>query len=101
MKGRASFASNLDTWDQVDDGQYVIYGSPDTVYEKLEQHLTRLGAGNLLGLFQLGNMPDGKARASMGRFAEQVMPRLDERFPDAAEPPPTQVAFPAAEAVAA
>src|SRR5260370_12843603 len=48
------FRSNLDTWDQVEEGRYAIVGSPDTVYEKLVEDLHRLGTGNLLGLFQLG-----------------------------------------------
>jgi hypothetical protein len=30
----------------------------------------------------------------MQLFAEQVMPRLAAEFPDAAAPPPAQVAFP-------
>jgi hypothetical protein len=71
------------------------------VYEKLSEHLGDLGAGNLLTLLQLGDMPPEKARANMERFAGQVMPRLREEFPDAAEPPPRQVAFPEEEMAAA
>ena len=88
------FISGVESWEDVERGTYAVVGSPDTVYEKLAQHNEELGAGNLLGLFQLGNMPADKARANMARFAEQVMPRLAERFPDAAEGPPAQVAFP-------
>jgi len=84
----------VESWDDVEAGTYAVVGSPDTVFEKLAEHNRDLGAGNLLGLFQLGNMPAARARASMARFAEQVMPRLAAEFPDAAEPPPTPIPFP-------
>jgi len=90
----SSFISGVKTWDDVEAGSFATVGSPETVFEKLAGHLTDLGAGNLLTLMQLGNMPSDKARANMTRFAEQVMPRLAEAFPDAAEPVPQQVAFP-------
>jgi alkanesulfonate monooxygenase SsuD/methylene tetrahydromethanopterin reductase-like flavin-dependent oxidoreductase (luciferase family) len=90
----SSFISGVETWDDVEAGSFATVGSPETVFEKLSEHLTDLGAGNLLTLMQLGNMPSDKARANMARFAEQVMPRLAEAFPDSAEPVPQQVAFP-------
>jgi alkanesulfonate monooxygenase SsuD/methylene tetrahydromethanopterin reductase-like flavin-dependent oxidoreductase (luciferase family) len=71
MKGMGTFALSLKTWEEAMDGVYAVVGSPDTVYEKLEENLARLGTGNLLGLFQLGTLP-----------ADQVMPRLRQRFPD-------------------
>ena len=82
MKGAHTFALNLQTWDQVEDGAYAIVGSPDTVYEKLEQRLAQLGTGNLLGLFQLGTLPADLTRRNLELFAGEVMPRLRERFPD-------------------
>jgi alkanesulfonate monooxygenase SsuD/methylene tetrahydromethanopterin reductase-like flavin-dependent oxidoreductase (luciferase family) len=80
-KSAGTFAVNLKEWAQVVDGRYAIVGSPDTVYEQLEECLTRLGTGNLLGLFQLGTLPADLTRANLTLFAEQVMPRLRERFP--------------------
>jgi alkanesulfonate monooxygenase SsuD/methylene tetrahydromethanopterin reductase-like flavin-dependent oxidoreductase (luciferase family) len=88
------FIVGVESWDDVQAGTYAVVGSPDTVFETLAEHNHDLGAGNLLGLFQLGNMPDAKARASMARFAERVMPRLAAEFPDAAEPPPKPIPFP-------
>ena len=89
----SSFISGVETWDDVEAGSFAIVGSPETVFEKLSEHLTDLGAGNVLSLMQLGNMPSDKARANMERFAEQVKPRLAEAFPDVGDPP-QQVAFP-------
>jgi len=76
LKGAGTFMLNLDTWDQVEDGQYAIVGSPDTVYDKLVANLKRLGTGNLLGLFQLGSLPADLTKKNLTLFAEQVMPRL-------------------------
>ena len=39
LKGRGSFAMNLETWDQVVEGQYAIVGSPETVYEQLDRDI--------------------------------------------------------------
>jgi alkanesulfonate monooxygenase SsuD/methylene tetrahydromethanopterin reductase-like flavin-dependent oxidoreductase (luciferase family) len=82
FKGMSSFAVSLDSWEQVVEGQYAIVGSPDTVYEKLEENLARLGTGNLLGLFQLGSLPADLTRRNLELFSAEVMPRLRARFPD-------------------
>jgi len=84
LKGAGSFMLNLSTWDQIEDGQYAIVGSPDTVYDKLVANLKRLGTGNLLGLFQLGSLPAELTRKNLALFAEQVMPRLRTEFPEGA-----------------
>ena len=76
------FALNLDSWDQVVEGQYAIVGSPDTVTELLTENLSRLGTGNLLGLFQLGTLPLDLARRNLELFAGEVMPRLRKEFPE-------------------
>jgi len=82
LKGFNTFAINLETWDQVVEGQYAIVGSPDTVYERLVENLHRLGTGNLLGLFQLGTLPAEPTRRSLELFAREVMPRLRKEFPE-------------------
>jgi alkanesulfonate monooxygenase SsuD/methylene tetrahydromethanopterin reductase-like flavin-dependent oxidoreductase (luciferase family) len=82
LKGFNTFAINLETWDQVVEGQYAIVGSPDTVYERLAENLHRLGTGNLLGLFQLGTLPAEPTRRSLELFAREVMPRLRKEFPE-------------------
>jgi alkanesulfonate monooxygenase SsuD/methylene tetrahydromethanopterin reductase-like flavin-dependent oxidoreductase (luciferase family) len=81
-KGASTFALNLETWDQVVEGQYAIVGSPDTVYRQLEEDLGRLGTGNLLGLFQLGTLPADLTRRNLELFASEVLPRLRQRFPE-------------------
>ncbi len=82
LKGAGSFAMSLKTWDEVVDGQYAIVGSPRTVLAKLERNLSRLGTGNLLGLFQLGTLPADLTKRNLELFAREVMPRLRERFPE-------------------
>ena len=82
MKGMGTFALSLETWEQAMEGVYAIVGSPETVYEKLEENLARLGTGNLLGLFQLGTLPADLTRRNMDLFAAEVMPRLRARFPE-------------------
>jgi len=85
LKGFNTFAINLETWDQVEEGQYAIVGSPDTVFERLVENLHRLGTGNLLGLFQLGTLPGELTRRSLDLFAREVMPRLRKEFPEGAK----------------
>ena len=84
LKGINTFAINLQSWDEVVQGQYAIVGSPDTVFEKLVDNLHRLGTGNLLGLFQLGTLPADKTRRNLELFASEVMPRLRKEFPEGA-----------------
>jgi alkanesulfonate monooxygenase SsuD/methylene tetrahydromethanopterin reductase-like flavin-dependent oxidoreductase (luciferase family) len=82
IKGAKSFAINLTSWDEVVEGQYAIVGSPQTVAEKLAENLRRLGTGNLLGLFQLGTLPDDLTRRNLELFATEVMPALRREFPE-------------------
>jgi alkanesulfonate monooxygenase SsuD/methylene tetrahydromethanopterin reductase-like flavin-dependent oxidoreductase (luciferase family) len=82
MKGMGTFALALETWEEAMDGVYAIVGSPETVRERLEQNLARLGTGNLLGLFQLGTLPADLTRRNLELFATEVMPELRERFPE-------------------
>ena len=84
LKGAGTFAINLNTWDEVEEGQYAIVGSPETVADKLVTNLRRLGAGNLLGLFQLGTLPSHLTRKSLELFATEVMPKLRKEFPEGA-----------------
>ena len=72
----SKFMGTLETRQQLEDGGYVIVGSPATVRDRLADYLKQLGVGNLLGLFQLGTLPTHLARKNMTLFAEQVMPAL-------------------------
>ncbi len=82
LKSAGTFMLNLETWDQVVDGQYAIVGSPETVTDLLIENLSRLGTGNLLGLFQLGTLPHDLTKKNLALFAEQVMPKLRAEFPE-------------------
>ncbi len=84
LKGAGSFMLNLETWDEVEEGAYAIVGSPETVKDKMIEYLGRLGTGNLLGLFQLGSLPADLTKKNLTLFAEQVMPKLREEFPEGA-----------------
>ncbi|HUR48001.1 MAG TPA: LLM class flavin-dependent oxidoreductase [Acidimicrobiales bacterium] len=84
MKGMGSFMASLDSWEQVVDGQYAIVGSPETVTQRLTENLERLGAGNLLGLFQLGTLPADLTKRNLELFSSEVMPKLRAQFPDVA-----------------
>jgi alkanesulfonate monooxygenase SsuD/methylene tetrahydromethanopterin reductase-like flavin-dependent oxidoreductase (luciferase family) len=82
LKSAGTFMLNVETWEEIVDGRYAIVGSPETVAEQLVDALSALGTGNLLGLFQLGSLPDHLTRKNMALFAEQVMPKLRAEFPE-------------------
>ncbi len=79
LKGSATFALNLESWEQVYRGRYAIVGSPETVTEMLSENIERLGVGNLLGLFQLGTLPADDTRRNLELFATEVLPKLRAR----------------------
>jgi alkanesulfonate monooxygenase SsuD/methylene tetrahydromethanopterin reductase-like flavin-dependent oxidoreductase (luciferase family) len=70
------FMGTLETRKQLEDGGYVVVGSPATVRDRLSSYIRELGVGNLLGLFQIGTLPTHLARKNMTIFAEQVLPAL-------------------------
>ncbi|MFQ6028381.1 MAG: LLM class flavin-dependent oxidoreductase, partial [Dehalococcoidia bacterium] len=59
--------------DTVDHG--LVYGSPETVCEKLEP-LRDIGVGGIIIHFRLGSMPWEAAEHSLRLFAEKVSPEL-------------------------
>lgn len=81
LKGGPFFISNARSWEEVVAGRFAIVGSPETVTAQLTEAIGRIGAGNLLGLFQMGSLPAEATRQSLGLFAEQVMPKLRAEFP--------------------
>ena len=70
------------TWKDLVDGGFVIAGSPDTVAEQMEYLATSLRVGTVFCLMSVGDMPDWKTRYSTQLFAEKVMPRLRNIWPD-------------------
>ncbi len=79
-ENQANF-SNL-TWKDLVDGGYVIAGSPDTVAEEMEHMIRELRLGTVFTLLHMGDMPDWKTRYSTQLFAEKVMPRLRNIWPE-------------------
>ncbi|PQO35510.1 LLM class flavin-dependent oxidoreductase [Blastopirellula marina] len=76
QRGLQQFMTVCQNRDDIERGGYAIVGSPETVREKLQTYVSKLGVGNLLGLFQLGTLPHELACKNMTLFAEQVMPKL-------------------------
>ena len=70
------------SWDQLVNQGYVIAGSPDTVVEKMKEMITGLRVGNIFCLIHVGDMPKDKCMRSTKLFAEEVMPRLRNMWPE-------------------
>jgi alkanesulfonate monooxygenase SsuD/methylene tetrahydromethanopterin reductase-like flavin-dependent oxidoreductase (luciferase family) len=70
------------SWDQLVNDGYVIAGSPDTVVERMKDLITSLRVGNIFCLIHVGDMPREKCMRSTKLFAEEVMPRLRDVWPD-------------------
>jgi alkanesulfonate monooxygenase SsuD/methylene tetrahydromethanopterin reductase-like flavin-dependent oxidoreductase (luciferase family) len=54
----------------------VVVGSPDTVANRLGELQSELGFGQIIGLFEVGDMPHDRTVANMELFAAEVMPVL-------------------------
>ncbi len=80
-RARQKILENL-TWTQLLDERFVIAGSPETVRQQLEECIKGLRVGHLFCLMHNGDMPDWKTRLSSRLFAEKVMPRLRDVWPE-------------------
>jgi alkanesulfonate monooxygenase SsuD/methylene tetrahydromethanopterin reductase-like flavin-dependent oxidoreductase (luciferase family) len=70
------------TWKELIEGGHVIAGSPETVRQRMEDLIKSLHVGNIFCLMHVGNMPKEKCMYSTKLFAEKVMPKLRNMFPD-------------------
>jgi alkanesulfonate monooxygenase SsuD/methylene tetrahydromethanopterin reductase-like flavin-dependent oxidoreductase (luciferase family) len=70
------------TWKDLVEEGHIIAGSPDTVRERLEVAIRGLHVGHLFCLFHNGDMPGWKTRLSTRLFAEKVMPKLRDVWPE-------------------
>ena len=59
------------------DGGWLHGGSADEIFERLRP-FAEMGINNIMCWMNFGHMPDERIRAGMKRFAEQVIPRLNE-----------------------
>jgi alkanesulfonate monooxygenase SsuD/methylene tetrahydromethanopterin reductase-like flavin-dependent oxidoreductase (luciferase family) len=73
------------SWQRLVDDGYVIAGSPDTVTARMRELITTLRVGNIFCLIHVGDMPRDKCDRSTRLFAEEVMPRLRDVWPDYAD----------------
>jgi alkanesulfonate monooxygenase SsuD/methylene tetrahydromethanopterin reductase-like flavin-dependent oxidoreductase (luciferase family) len=70
------------SWRDLTEGGHVIAGSPETVRQRMEELIKGLHVGNIFCLMHVGNMPADKCMYSSKLFAEKVMPKLRNMFPD-------------------
>ena len=73
------------TWKELTEQGHVIAGSPETVRQRIEDLAKTLNVGNLFCLMHVGDMPADKCMYSTRLFAEKVMPKLRNVFPDYAD----------------
>jgi hypothetical protein len=73
--------NTLSTWDEVDEGGYVLYGSPATVRDRMQECIAKARCGIINCIFQIGNLPTQQTMRSMELFASEVMPALRKAFP--------------------
>ena len=73
------------TWKDLIDGGHVIAGSPETVRQRMEDLIQSLHVGHVFCLMHVGNMPAEKCMYSTKLFAEKVMPKLRNMFPEHAD----------------
>jgi alkanesulfonate monooxygenase SsuD/methylene tetrahydromethanopterin reductase-like flavin-dependent oxidoreductase (luciferase family) len=72
-------------WKELVNNGSVIAGSPETVRQRMEDLIKKLRVGNIFCLMQIGDMPKEKAMHSTRLFAEKVMPKLRDIFPEYAD----------------
>jgi alkanesulfonate monooxygenase SsuD/methylene tetrahydromethanopterin reductase-like flavin-dependent oxidoreductase (luciferase family) len=73
------------SWKQLNEEGHVIAGSPETVRHRMEDLIKGLHVGNIFCLMHVGDMPADKCMYSTRLFAEKVMPKLRNMFPDYAD----------------
>ncbi len=81
MASVGSIIQSAETWDDIDKGEYVIVGSPETVTERLSERIAEIGAGNLYAIMQFGSMPNDMVRRNLELFSEEVLPSIRKEFP--------------------
>ena len=70
------------SWQELIELGYIVAGSPETVRQRMEELIKALRVGNIICLFQMGNMPTEKTCHSSELFARKVMPHLKRIWKD-------------------
>ena len=73
------------TWKDLVEGGHIIAGSPETVRQRMEDLIKGLHVGHVFCLLHVGDMPKEKCMYSTKLFADRVMPKLRDVFPDYAD----------------
>ncbi len=68
------------TWSQIVERGYVVAGSADTVADRIAEMAETLNVGHLMVMLQFGNLGREAVLANTQKFADEVMPRLRDRF---------------------
>lgn len=76
MEQKFALRSTQQTVDTLAEMGMVIYGSPQTVREKLLAHKKSMGIGHLIAMLQIATQPAEQTEKSMRLFAAEVMPHL-------------------------
>jgi alkanesulfonate monooxygenase SsuD/methylene tetrahydromethanopterin reductase-like flavin-dependent oxidoreductase (luciferase family) len=67
------------SFDELDEGGYLLYGSPRTVRDRLEDIRKDLGVGFFVGGGRIGDMPRHKALKSAELLGREVIPHFRRR----------------------
>ena len=78
---KRKYMNTLSTWDEVEEGRFVVYGSPATVRDRMKDSIKAAGCGIVTCIFQIGNLSPEKTMKSMELFASEVMPALRKAIP--------------------
>lgn len=70
------------TWKDLVEGGHIIAGSPETVRQRMEDLIKSLHVGHVFCLLHVGDMPKEKCMYSTKLFADKVMPKLRNMFPE-------------------
>ncbi len=73
------------TWKDMVEGGHIIAGSPETVRQRMEDLIKGLHVGHVFCLLHVGNMTKEKCMYSTKLFAEKVIPKLRNVFPEYAD----------------
>jgi alkanesulfonate monooxygenase SsuD/methylene tetrahydromethanopterin reductase-like flavin-dependent oxidoreductase (luciferase family) len=74
--GDGRMLGDVADWDELEQWNSIIVGSPKTVRDKLWSLIEQAGVGNFLVQFHFGNMSPEITRKSMRLFATEVAPYL-------------------------
>jgi alkanesulfonate monooxygenase SsuD/methylene tetrahydromethanopterin reductase-like flavin-dependent oxidoreductase (luciferase family) len=80
MRETAKTFENDLTWKDIVERGYIIAGSVDTVVDRLTEVADTLNVGHLFVNLHFGNMPKETVFYNTQRFADEVMPKLRDRF---------------------